>query len=67
MHEKDSQYSIEFHNLYVNAKKLVDNDILDISNKLNDLNDPEEKDFYFAVMAHFLQKRQKEVIDKGLF
>jgi hypothetical protein len=67
MHEKDSQYTAEFHKLYVNAKKLVDDDILDISNKINNLNDSEEKDFYFAVMAHFLQKRQKEVINKGLF
>jgi hypothetical protein len=60
-------YTKRFHELYENARELVDKDILDIDGKLKEIPDSEEKDFYFAVMTHFLQKRQKDVINRGLF
>jgi hypothetical protein len=67
MHEKDSQYTAEFHELYINAKKLVDEDIAEWGGKMNDINDPQERDFYLSVVTHFLQKRQQDVINKGIF
>jgi hypothetical protein len=67
MHEKDSQYTVEFHNLYVNAKKLVDNYIAEWGGKMDDIADPQERDFYISVVTHFLQKRQQDVINKGIF
>jgi hypothetical protein len=61
------EYTKRFHEFYENAKELVDRDILNISEKLDEIPDSEEKEFYFAVMTHFLQKRQKDVINRGLF
>jgi hypothetical protein len=45
----------------------VDEDILAVDKKLYNISNTEEQDFLFAVMTFFLQKRQKEVIDRGLF
>jgi hypothetical protein len=60
-------YTKRFHELYENARELVDKDISDWGDKLIDISDKDEQDFYLAVTTYFLQKRQKDVIDKGLF
>jgi hypothetical protein len=60
-------YADEFHNFYETAKRLVDTEVLDVGKKINKVSDSEEQDFLMAVTTFFLQKRQKEVIEKGLF
>lgn len=60
-------YSEEFHYFYETAKRLVDNDVLDVGKKIEKVSDSDEQDFLMAVTTYFLQKRQKEVIEKGLF
>jgi hypothetical protein len=60
-------YTKRFHELYENAKELVDKNILDIGDRITNVSDKEEQDFYVALHDFFLQKRQREVIEKGLF
>jgi hypothetical protein len=60
-------YTKEFHALYEKAKELVDKNILDVGDKITNISGKEEKDFYVALHDFFLQKRQREVIAKGLF
>jgi hypothetical protein len=62
-----ANYSDEFHNFYETAKRLVERDVLDFDKKVTKIPDSEEQDFLMAVTTYFLQKRQKEVIEKGLF
>jgi hypothetical protein len=57
----------EFHDFYETAKKLVDKDVVDFGRKITEIPDNEEREFLLDVTTFFLQKRQKEVIKKGLF
>jgi hypothetical protein len=61
------EYTTDFHNFYETAKKLVDTDVARFGDKLTEIPDNEEREFFLDVTTFFLQKRQKEVIEKGLF
>jgi hypothetical protein len=60
-------YTNEFHKFYETAKRLVDNDVTDFGDRITEITNNEERDFFLDVTTFFLQKRQKEVIEKGLF
>jgi hypothetical protein len=60
-------YAEKFHELYENTKELVDKNILDIGDKLDAVQENDEKEFYLYLLDFFLQKRQNEVISRGLF
>jgi hypothetical protein len=60
-------YNDEVHAFYETAKRLADTDILNLGKKIAYLPDDEERDFLLNVSTYFLQKRQKDVIKKGLF
>jgi hypothetical protein len=59
-------YKEKFHELYENTKELVDEEILDIGDRLDAVSN-DEKEFYLYLLDFFLQKRQNEVISRGLF
>ncbi|MDR0974503.1 MAG: hypothetical protein LBL80_02295 [Ruminococcus sp.] len=62
-----TNYTEKFHELYENAKELVDKNILEIGVKLDAVSENDEKEFYLYLLDFFLQKRQNEVISRELF
>ena len=54
----------EWHNLYKTCKGMTDDDLSELLKKAKS---DEEQSFYFTISNFFLQQRQKEVIEKGLF
>jgi hypothetical protein len=60
-------YTEKFRELYENTKELADKNILDIGDKLDSVSGNDEKEFYLYLLDFFLQKRQNEVISRGLF
>lgn len=54
----------EWHNLYETCKNMTDDDLSELLKKAKS---DEEQSFYFTISNFFLQQRQKEVIEKGLF
>jgi hypothetical protein len=63
----DGNYTAEFHSLYLKAKELVDTDIAEWGDKIDEITDPKERDFYLSVVTYFLQARQKDVINKVIY
>jgi hypothetical protein len=62
-----ANYTDEFHSFYETAKRLVETDVLDYDKKVTKIDNIEEQDFLMATTTYFLQKRQKEAIEKGIF
>ena len=54
----------EWHNLYETCKNMTDDDLSELLKKAKS---DEEQSFYVAISDFFLQQKQKEVIEKGLF
>jgi hypothetical protein len=57
----------EFHNLYEAAKALVEKDIIAFDDNVFQTSDEDEKKFLTLLTDFFLRKRQRQVIDEGLF
>ncbi len=54
----------EWNNLYETCKDMRSDDWSELLKKAKS---DEEQSFYFTISNFFLQQRQKEVIEKGLF
>jgi hypothetical protein len=57
----------ECHNLYVAAESLVQKGADAFGDNIFQISDEKEREFLLVINDFFLQKRQKQVINEGLF
>jgi hypothetical protein len=65
--EQYKAFEAKCKNFYVEAEDLVGPSTLELYNNTTDISDPDVRDFIDAVGTFFLKKRQREVIERGLF
>ena len=56
----------EIHEAYENCKKVFEPSFA-LSEEVNNISDIEEKNFYILLHDFFLQQKQKESINKGVY
>lgn len=56
----------DIHRTYLNCKEVF-KPSLELSHLVTEIEDEEERDFYEILFNFFLQQKQKEVIEKGLY
>ena len=57
----------EFHGFYKTAKAIAEEDILAFDKNIAETTDSDEREFLTLMTNFFLQKRQQQVINEGLF
>jgi|GEM_PF-4799924 len=57
----------EFRSFYKTAKAIAEDDILAFDKDIAETSDSDEREFLTLMTNFFLQKRQQQVINEGLF
>ena len=57
----------KFRNFYKTAKAIAEDDILAFDKDIAETSDGDEREFLTLMTNFFLQKRQQQVINEGLF
>lgn len=56
----------DIHRTYLNCKEVF-KPSLELADQVIEIEDEEERDFYEILFNFFLQQKQKEIIDKGVY